>query len=107
MAITIAREMANGSVKPSSQSSRNTPVLEEFGLFAFFFCSLGNHISWSVMGYFSKGMIGFWLVLNASGVGLRNRSSLFIRCCQKVEVTLGLGILILPRRRKDQARLKL
>lgn len=72
-----------------------------------FFCSLGNHISWSVMGYFSKGMIGFWLVLNASGVGLRNRSSLFIRCCQKVEVTLGLGILILPRRRKDQARLKL
>lgn len=72
-----------------------------------FFCSLGNHISWSVMGYFSKGMIGFWLVLNASGVGLRNRSSLFIRCCQKVEITLGLGFLILPRRRKDQARLKL
>lgn len=64
-------------------------------------------MSWSVMGYFSKGVIVFWLVLNTFGEGIRNGSSLFIRCCQKVEVSLGLGVLILPRRRKDQERLKL
>lgn len=73
----------------------------------FFFFAAWETIYHGVLGYFSKGMIGTWLELNASGEGLRNGSSLFITCFQKVEVTLGLGILILPRRRKDPASLKL